>query len=75
MKLSKKYCYVSATVKCPFYRHEERRHIACQGYDSKSFMHITFKRTGEAGMHKEQYCQEKYKECPIYQLITKKASK
>lgn len=61
--------YTSNKVICPFYKHENRFVIFCQGVDEESVLHLAFPRPSSCFDFKQRYCRKEYSTCPIAQML------
>lgn len=61
--------YTSNKVICPFYKHENRFVIFCQGVDEESVLHLAFPRPSSCFDFKQRYCRKEYSTCPIAKML------
>lgn len=61
--------YTSTKAICPFYKHENRFVIFCQGVDDESVLHLAFPKPSSCFEFKQQYCRSKHEMCPIAQML------
>ena len=61
--------YTSKKVLCPFYRHENRFVIFCQGVEGESVLHLAFPTPSSCFEFKSGYCRREYRKCPIYIML------
>ena len=54
---------------CPFYRHEDKQVIYCDGIVPDSVIHLAFANNTDAKAYKVKYCRNCYRKCPISQLL------
>lgn len=62
--------YTSNKAICPFYKHENRFVIFCQGIKDESVLHHAFPRPSACFEYKQQYCRKDYTTCPIAQMLS-----
>ena len=67
--------YTSSKVICPFYRHENRFVIFCQGVDNESVLHLAFPKPSSCLSFKEQYCRKNHTKCYIFQMLNNISNK
>ena len=61
---------MSADVRCPFYRAEEKKVIHCEGVQENSAIHNAFSGTVDA--YKARYCCDAWEECLIAKMLWSK---
>lgn len=62
--------YVSSKAICPFYRHESRQVIYCEGIKDGNVIHLAFANPSESIAYKKQYCRcGDHTNCPIGQML------
>lgn len=54
---------------CPFYHHEDKQVIYCDGIVPDSVIHLAFANNTDAKAYKVKYCRNCYNECLISQLL------
>lgn len=59
----------SANAVCPFYRHEERTRVHCEGICGSTSIHVVFTDPKLKHEHKKLFCCNGYINCPLYKLI------
>ena len=68
--------YEDINVKCPFFKKIDNRknvkRIRCEGITDTNSTLIDFERTKDMILHKEKYCDCKFKHCPLYKVLDKK---
>lgn len=64
--------YISKYALCPFYKHESKQIIDCEGIQDNTVIHIAFANATDSKTFKIRHCRDKYKECPIYAMIKRK---
>ena len=64
--------YESKEAKCPFYHKEDRYKVFCEGVENASSINLNFPNTREYKAYKEEYCNNKYYKCPIYNMLYSK---
>ena len=61
--------YVNSRAICPFYKHESRQMVYCQGVVQGSVVHLAFENNAISRDFKERYCRKDYKSCQIYRML------
>lgn len=64
--------YPSMKAMCPFYKHENRQVIYCEGVKEGTVLHLAFANPSECLLYKKQYCQSNYTQCQISGLLISK---
>ena len=64
--------YTSIKAICPFYKHESRQVIYCEGIKEGTVTHIAFANASECLSHKKQFCRCNYTQCPINLMLISK---
>lgn len=62
--------YTSTKAICPFYKHENRLVIFCQGIADESVLHLAFPKPSSCYDFKEKYCRNQHTKCPIAQMLS-----
>ena len=63
--------YESSKSVCPYYKHENRFVVFCQGIDEESVLHLAFPTPSSCFKHKNDYCRNKHEhtKCPIFNML------
>lgn len=61
--------YTSTKSKCPYYKHESRGQVVCEGICEDSVTHVAFSTSSGCYHFKNKYCRNDYKECPVAQML------
>ena len=61
--------YTSIKAICPFYKHESRQVIYCEGVTDGNVIHLAFANPSECLDHKKKYCRCSYALCPINRML------
>lgn len=65
--------YTSSKALCPFYKHESRQVIYCEGIKEGTVLHLAFSNSSDWILHKKQYCRcTDFTKCPISNLLMSK---
>lgn len=65
--------YTSSKAICPFYKHESRQVIYCEGIKEGTVLHLAFANPSDCLLHKKQYCRgNNHIQCPISILLISK---
>ena len=64
--------YTSSKAICPFYKHESRQVIYCEGIKEGTVLHIAFANPTDCMLYKHQYCRSDHTECVVSQLLDTK---
>ena len=64
--------YTSSKALCPFYKHESRQVIYCEGVKEGTVLHLAFANASDWVSHRKQYCRCNYAQCPISNLLMSK---
>lgn len=68
--MSKGKHYISRKAICPFYRHENRNVLYCEGIIEGTVIHVAFANPSECLSYKKKCCRcSDYKHCPIYKML------
>lgn len=62
--------YTSNKVICPFYKHENRFVIFCQGIDGESVLHLAFPKPSSCFNFKNRYCRKDHTKCYIFRMLS-----
>lgn len=62
----------SADAKCPFYLSDHAQKISCEGAFDGSVLSSIYKRSMDKNGVKERYCDQRYEDCTIYQMLMRK---
>lgn len=63
---------VSKFAVCPFYLHEGRQIICCEGLYDGCVIHVAFANATNAKSHKRRLCRHDYRRCPVYKMLEAK---
>jgi hypothetical protein len=61
--------YTSLKAVCPFYKHENRQVIFCEGIGEDSVIHLAFANPSDCLSHKKRYCRCSHTECSISKML------
>lgn len=61
----------SPKAMCPFYRHEDRQMIYCEGFCEGTVIHVSFAVASDAYRYKNEFCRSIWRGCPIALLLEK----
>lgn len=64
--------YESMKAVCPYYKHENRFVIFCQGIDEESVLHLAFPKPSSCLEFKNKYCRKNYAQCSIHNMLINK---
>lgn len=64
--------YVDACAKCPFYLHEERQVIYCEGVEDNTTTHIAFASCTDCRTYKTDFCKGKWEQCRVAGMLLRK---
>lgn len=64
--------YTSRKAICPFYKHENRQVIFCEGIKDGTVLHLAFANPSECLSHKKNYCRANHSQCPLSVLLISK---
>lgn len=64
--------YTSRKAVCPFYKHESRQVIYCEGVKDGTVLHLAFANATDCLLYKNQYCRCVHTQCPISELLNNK---
>ena len=70
--MSKGKHYTSSKAICPFYKHENRNVIYCEGIKDGTVIHLAFANPSECLTHKKQFCRCNHTQCLISVLLISK---
>jgi hypothetical protein len=64
--------YDDILVKCPFFMHNGKRNVVCEGVTDDSTISLRF--TTEGGRNKQRriFCDNDYTKCEIYRMLEEK---
>lgn len=62
----------SAEAKCPFYHKEASQRVFCEGVVEKSSLTLNFADAQRCRDYRFQYCNYKYRDCPINKMLMAK---
>ena len=61
--------YTSSKAVCPFYKHESRQVIYCEGVREGSVLHLAFANPSDSLDYKKEYCRCNHTECDISKML------
>lgn len=64
--------YHEVLIKCPFYKSMAQKSITCEGITDDCITKLLFVSPEKRDMHREIFCDNKYKNCEIYSILEKK---
>ena len=64
--------YESAQVRCPFYRYDDKRRVACEGDGAGKQSVLQFDRKEEKEKKMSEHCKDDFEACEIYKAILAK---
>ena len=64
--------YHEVLIKCPFYKSMAQKSITCEGITDDCITKLLFISPEKRDMHREIFCDNKYKNCEIYSILEKK---
>ncbi len=59
-------------AKCPFFISSGRMSVLCEGITSCSNISVKFVSEKERNLHRQIFCDERYKNCEIFEILNKK---
>ena len=67
--------YISADVKCPYYKDDKGQKLICEGIDRGCNTHFQYETTKQKLKRMEKHCTKDYNQCELYQILEKKYKK
>jgi hypothetical protein len=64
--------YTSRKAICPFYRHESRQVIYCEGVEEGTVLHLAFANPSECLDYKKRFCRCNHTQCFISDMLISK---
>lgn len=64
--------YVDACARCPFYLHEDRQVIYCEGITADTTTHVAFANCTDCKAYKADFCKKNWHRCRIAGMLAKK---
>lgn len=64
--------YTSIKAICPFYKHESRQVIYCEGVAEGNVIHLAFANPSDCLSHKKEYCRCNHTQCSISKMLISK---
>ena len=64
--------YDSCLAECPFFISSGKKNVCCEGITSASIINIKFESEEERNLHRNIFCDARYKNCEIYRILEKK---
>lgn len=61
-----------ALAQCPYYREDGGQTVRCEGLCARSSLRLSFGNRYELRTHKEKYCHQDWKGCPIAGMLNRK---
>lgn len=61
--------YASSKAICPFYRHENRQVIFCEGVEEGTVLHLAFANPSECLEYKKRYCRCNHTQCSVSKML------
>lgn len=59
----------SYTIKCPFYRTQDKMSIGCEGPFEGAFITLRFETISSKDAQRSIFCDDQFKRCEIYRCI------
>ena len=59
-------------AKCPFYKSSGKRKISCEGITDDCTTNLTFISEPKRNLHRKLFCDAKYENCEIYNMLEEK---
>lgn len=66
---SEKKFFANDDASCPFYIKSDAQRITCEGLVEDSYINQFFRRGNDRKIHKETFCDVKYENCEIFQML------
>ncbi len=67
--------YTTNKAICPFYKHESRQMIYCEGIKKGNVLHLAFDNPANCLEHKKKYCRCNYSQCSLHSMLDRKYNK
>lgn len=64
--------YDNCLAKCPFFLSSGRKNVLCEGITSECTINLLFESEETRNLHREIFCDARYKNCEIYNLLKAK---
>lgn len=64
--------YTSSRALCPFYKHESRQVIYCEGVEEGNVLHLAFASPADCLAYKKRYCRSDHTQCIIKVMLDTK---
>lgn len=64
--------YDDILVRCPFFLHNGKRNVVCEGITDDSTLSLRFATEESRNEQKRIYCDKDYKRCEIYRMLLEK---
>ena len=64
--------YHEALIICPFYRSMAQKSITCEGITDDCVLKLLFTSPDKRDLHRQIFCECKYKNCEIYTMLENK---
>ena len=61
--------YTSSKAVCPFYKHESRQVIYCEGVEDGTVLHLAFANPSDSLEYKKKYCRCDHNQCQISKML------
>lgn len=59
-------------AKCPFFKSSGKRKITCEGITDDCVTCLTFVSQHKRNLHREVFCDARYKNCEIFKMLLEK---
>ena len=60
---------ISKSAVCPFYLHESRQLICCEGVGEGNVIHVAFANATDAKNYKVRMCRHNYRKCAVHKML------
>ncbi len=64
--------YNEGLINCPFYKSAATQSITCEGITDDCIIKLLFISPEKRDLHREIFCDRRYKNCEIYTMLEKK---
>ena len=64
--------YDDVNAICPFFRYSDKRKISCEGVADGCTTNIEFETKSKRDLHRRVFCDSKYKNCEIHNMLKEK---
>ena len=63
--------YDDILVKCPFFLHNSKKNVVCEGLTDDCVLSLRFFTEESRNQHRQLFCDKDYEKCEVYRMLIK----